>query len=68
MRSSRSAGRPIDPTTHGDWEGGGVIPDVPAAPNKALEVAELKSLQAIEPREPSKRRQAQMQKRMSELN
>ncbi|MCS0587681.1 S41 family peptidase [Massilia norwichensis] len=31
--------RSISPITHGNWEGSGVLPDVPAAPSEALEVA-----------------------------
>ncbi len=61
-------GRPIDPITHGDWEATGVTPQIAAAPNKALDVAELESLQIVQQREPSKRRKAAMQKRISELN
>jgi hypothetical protein len=60
-------GRPIDPITHGDWEGGGVIPTVSAAPARALDVAEATLLRAIAPHEPSPRRQAAMQQRITEL-
>jgi hypothetical protein len=31
--------RSINPITHTNWEGVGVIPDVAAAPDKALEAA-----------------------------
>jgi C-terminal processing protease CtpA/Prc len=31
--------RPINPITHANWEGTGVIPDSQAKPDKALEVA-----------------------------
>ena len=34
-------GRPIDPTTQGDWEGGGVVPAVAAAAERALDAGEL---------------------------
>jgi len=61
-------GRPIDPITHGDWEGTGVSPDVAAAPAKALELAERKSLELLQPREPSRSRKDAMQKRIQELN
>jgi hypothetical protein len=60
-------GRPIDPITHGDWEGGGVIPTVAASPEHALDVAEAAILRAIAPHEPSPRRQAAMQQRITEL-
>jgi len=33
-------GRPINPITHGDWEGKGIASDVEASANDALEVAE----------------------------
>jgi len=60
-------GRPIDPITHGDWEGTGVIPDVPAPQATALDVAERKALQLLEPKEPSPHRRESIQKRISEL-
>jgi hypothetical protein len=60
-------GRPIDPITHGDWEGGGVTPAVAAPPDRALDAGELSLLRALAPREPSPRRQAAMQKRIAEL-
>ena len=60
-------GRPIDPITHGDWEGTGVIPDVPAAQATALDVAERKVLQLLEPKESSPHRRESIQKRISEL-
>ena len=33
-------GRPINPVTHGDWEGKGVEPDVKVSAADALETAE----------------------------
>jgi len=60
-------GRPIDPITHGDWEGTGVLPDVAATQATALDVAERKVLQLLEPREPSAHRRESIQKRISEL-
>jgi C-terminal processing protease CtpA/Prc len=44
--------RPINPITHGNWEGVGVIPDVAAPPDKALALAKdmlEKRLQAVAP-------------------
>jgi hypothetical protein len=61
-------GRPVDPNTHGDWEGTGVIPTVPATKDKALEVGELQLLRVLAPRERSPGRQAAMQKRIAELS
>jgi len=61
-------GRPIDPITHGDWEGTGVTPQIVVAPEKALGVAERKSLQILESRETSQRRKGAMRKRIAELN
>ena len=61
-------GRPIDPITHGDWEGTGVIPTILAAPDHALAVAERALLQLLEPQERDGRRRASMQKRIAELH
>jgi C-terminal processing protease CtpA/Prc len=61
-------GRPIDPNTHGDWEGTGVLPTVAAAKDKALDRGELELLRVLAPREKSARRQASMQKRITELS
>jgi C-terminal processing protease CtpA/Prc len=61
-------GRPIDPITHGDWEGTGVIPTIPAAPDQALAVAERALLQLLVPEERNGRRRAAMQKRIAELH
>ena len=33
-------GRPINPITHGDWEGTGIAPDVEAPAAAALQVAQ----------------------------
>lgn len=60
-------GRPIDPITHGDWEGTGVLPDVAAPQATALDVAERKALQLLEPHETSPNRQHAIQKRITEL-
>lgn len=60
-------GRPIDPITHGDWEGSGVLPDVPAPAPTALDVAERKILEVLAAREASPQRKDAMQKRIAEL-
>ncbi len=61
-------GRPIDPITHGDWEGTGVTPTLVVPPARALEVAERRSLELLAPNEPSRRRREAMQKRITELS
>lgn len=58
-------GRPIDPITHGDWEGTGVTPTISAPPERALDQAELAILRALLPHE--SQRSAAMQKRIAEL-
>jgi hypothetical protein len=40
-------GRAISPITHGNWEGVGVVPDVPVAAASALDVAQQLALQAL---------------------
>jgi C-terminal processing protease CtpA/Prc len=40
-------GRPINPVTHGDWEGTGVAPDVAVEADKALGVAQVIALQKL---------------------
>lgn len=60
-------GRPIDPITHGDWEGTGVTPAIAAEPARALDAGELALLRVLAPQEPSPRRKAAMQQRIAEL-
>jgi C-terminal processing protease CtpA/Prc len=40
-------GRPINPITHGDWEGTGVAPDVKVDADKALDVAQVIALKKL---------------------
>lgn len=40
-------GSPVNPFSHGNWEGVGVQPDVPAAPDKALDVALERARKAV---------------------
>jgi hypothetical protein len=47
FQASISFGRPVHPVTKTNWEGVGIEPDVPAAPEKALQTAHLKALEAI---------------------
>src|ERR1700678_1380995 len=44
---SVSYNRPINPITKTNWEGAGVIPDIPVAGSVALEVAELNALDTL---------------------
>src|ERR1700678_366795 len=44
---SVSYNRPINPITKTNWEGAGVIPDIPVAGRVALEVAELNALDTL---------------------
>lgn len=60
-------GLPIEPITHGDWEGGGVIPTIAAPPDEAVAAAERAILELLEPRERDARRRAAMQRRIAEL-
>lgn len=60
-------GRPIDPITHGDWDGTGVIPQIEATPDRAPAIAERTLLQLLEPQERNERRRASMQQRIAEL-
>jgi C-terminal processing protease CtpA/Prc len=60
-------GRPIDPIIRGDWEGTGVVPDLPAAPEAAPALAERTLLELLAPHEPSGKRRAAMQQRIAEL-
>lgn len=60
-------GRPIDPITHGDWEGTGVTPQVAATVEKAQDVAERAILTLLAAREPSTKRRAAMLERIAAL-
>ena len=40
-------GRPVSPITGTNWEGTGVIPDIPADPEQALPVAQSASIKAV---------------------
>jgi hypothetical protein len=44
---SVSYNRPINPITKTNWEGTGVVPDIPVAGSTALEVAELNALDTL---------------------
>ena len=45
-----SMGSPVNPITHGNWEGTGVVPQVKVTPDQALRDAQILALRAILPR------------------
>ncbi len=59
-------GRPVAPIAR-RLGGTGVVPALVVDPAKALDVAERKSLEVLQPREKSARRKADMLKRITEL-
>jgi len=61
------SGRPINPVTHGDWEGTGVIPDIKTSAKKALDTAQLKILQGMVASERDPARKDEMQRSIGEL-
>lgn len=48
-----STGTPVNPITGANWEGVGVKPDIPTAPRRALEKAEVLALETVLARNPS---------------
>jgi hypothetical protein len=42
-------GHVVHPVTHANWEGVGVVPDVPTAPDQALTTAYTLALKAAKP-------------------
>ncbi|MFK2875534.1 S41 family peptidase [Rhodanobacter hydrolyticus] len=61
------SGRPINPVTHGDWEGVGVVPDVRTSAKKALDAAQLAILEGMLPAETDPMRKDDMQRHIEEL-
>jgi hypothetical protein len=61
------SGRPINPVTHGDWEGVGVAPDVGTPAPKALDAAQRAIVEEMLPAETDPRRQDDMRQRIAEL-
>lgn len=61
------SGRPINPVTHGDWEGVGVAPDVPVAADKALDTAQLAVLTALAARESDLDWKGKLEERIADL-
>ncbi len=61
------SGRPINPVTHGDWEGVGVAPDIKTSAKKALDAAQLAILEQMLPAQTDPMRKDDMQKHIDEL-
>ncbi|WP_082575511.1 S41 family peptidase [Lysobacter sp. Root667] len=61
------SGRPINPITHTDWEGVGVVPDIKVPAEQALDVAQVAALEAIIPGERDRQWRSKLQERVDEL-
>jgi hypothetical protein len=61
------SGRPISPVTHTDWEGVGVVPDVPVSAGKASDMAQLLALRGVVAREQDADWKRRVQDRVDEL-
>lgn len=61
------SGRPINPVTHGNWEGVGVAPDIKTSAKKALDAAQLAILQGMVSAEKDPMRKDDMQQHIDEL-
>jgi len=61
------SGRPINPVTHGDWEGTGVAPDIKTSARKALDTAQLAILKDMVRAEKDPMRKDDMEKHIREL-
>lgn len=61
------SGRPINPVTHGDWEGTGVVPDIQTSAKKALDAAQLAILNEMVVAERDPARKDEMQDHIREL-
>jgi hypothetical protein len=61
------SGRPINPVTHGDWEGTGITPDIETPAKKALDTAQLAILKAMLPIEQDPMRKDEMRERIGAL-
>ena len=53
-------GRPVDRTTHGNWEGTGVAPDIPTSARDALATAHLEALKGLRSKATSEREKARL--------
>ncbi|TPG05374.1 peptidase [Rhodanobacter glycinis] len=61
------SGRPINPVTHTDWEGVGVVPDVKTSAKNALDVAQLAILKDLLTAEADPVWQHKLKERIQEL-
>lgn len=61
------AGRPINPVTHGNWEGVGVVPDVAVAEDAALDLAQVTALKQLIAAETDADWKRRLQERLAEL-
>lgn len=61
------SGRPINPITHTDWEGTGVVPDVSASADKASDVAQVLALEVLVARETDSDWKRRLQHRLNDL-
>ena len=62
-----SSGRPISPITHTDWEGTGVLPDVPTSAGGALELAQRLALKTLVVHETDPDWKMRLQDRLDDL-
>ena len=60
------SGRPINPVTNIDWEGVGVVPDIKASAENALDIAQLTALKAMILAETDPVRQGKLKDRLPE--
>lgn len=62
------SGRAISPVTKTDWEGVGVVPDVPVPARKALEVAQVAALKRLLATESDPQWQVKIRRRIDDLD
>lgn len=61
------SGRPINPVTHTDWEGVGVVPDVKVSEKSALDVAQVTLLKDLIARETDQDWKRRLQNRLADF-
>lgn len=61
------SGRPINPVTHTDWEGVGVVPDIAVAADEALDAAQIAALQRLIPAETDPEWKGRLQESLTDL-
>jgi len=62
------SGRPINPVTHTDWEGVGVVPDIVVSERKALDVAQVALLKDLIATETDEDWKGRLKDRLSEID